>query len=63
MRFFLSGASKGGGSQGRQGVTQSFFEQHFPDFAWNILWIVSTNFEQNANLEKTRKKHQKYKKN
>ena len=51
MRFFLSVASKGG-SQGRQGVTQPFFKLHIPDFAWKFVWIVSTNFEQNENLQK-----------
>ena len=48
------------GSQGRQGVTQPFFELHIPDFAWKFIWIVSTNFEQNENLQKI-KKRKKYK--
>ena len=53
--FFWSGASKGE-SQGRQGVTQPFFELHSPDFAWKLVWILLTNFEEHANFQKKEKK-------
>ena len=46
--FSGQGRKKGrkrGGSQGRQGVTQPFFELQTPDFAWNFVWTVSTNYE------------------
>ena len=47
-------------------ITQPFFELQTPDFAWKFVWIVSANFEQNANFQKKklkkRKKHKKYKK-
>ena len=33
-------------------VTQPFFELQTPDFAWKFVWIVSANFEQNANFQK-----------
>ena len=33
-------------------ITQPFFELHTPDFAWKFIWIFSTNFEQNGNLQK-----------
>ena len=59
MRIFFGQGRQKGGSQGRQGVTQPFFELHTPDFAWKFVWIVSTNFEQNANLEKNIKSTKK----
>ena len=34
-----------GGVQGRQGVTQPFFEIQTPDFAWKFIWTVPTNYE------------------
>ena len=37
-------------------ITQTFFELQTPDFAWKFVWIVSTNFEQKANLQKNEKK-------
>ena len=46
-------------------ITQPFFDLQTPDFAWKFVWIVSANFEQNANLQKKIKKckkHKKYKK-
>ena len=46
-------------------ITQPFFELQTPDFAWKFVWIVSANFEQNANFQKKIKKckkHKKYKK-
>ena len=33
-------------------VTQPFFELQTPDFAWKFVWIISANFEQNANFQK-----------
>ena len=27
-------------------ITGPFFELHTPDFAWKLVWTVSTNFEQ-----------------
>ena len=36
-------------------ITQPFFELQTPDFAWKFVWIFSTNFEQNANLQKNLK--------
>ena len=41
---------------GRQGVTQPFCELHTPDFGWKFVWIFSTNFEKNANLQKNEEK-------
>ena len=32
-------------------VTQPFFQLQTPDFAWEFVWIVSANFEQNANFQ------------
>ena len=32
-------------------------KEEAPDFAWKFLWIVSTNFDQNANLQKKLKKN------
>ena len=26
-------------------ITRTFFELHTPDFAWNFIWTVSTNYE------------------
>ena len=40
-------------------VTQPFFELQTPDFAWKFVWIVSANFEQNANFQKKKLKNVK----
>ena len=45
MRFFFGQGRQKGRSQGRQGVTQPYFELQTPDFAWKFVWIVLTNYE------------------
>ena len=40
-------------------VTQPFFELQTPDFAWKFVWIVSANFEQNANFQQKKIKNVK----
>ena len=45
MRIFFGQGHQKGGSQGRQGVTQLFFELQSPDFAWKFVSTVPTNYE------------------
>ena len=53
----------GGWVSGASRDNSAIFELHIPDFAWKFVLIVSTSFEQNANLQKMRKniKSTKYK--
>ena len=46
-----------GGSQGRQGGTQPFFELQTPYFAWKFVWTIPTYYEKiNKNKIATRNK-------
>ena len=39
-------------------ITQPFFELQTPDFAWNFVWIVPTNYK-STKVQKVQKKVQK----